>query len=412
MSIRDLAVGERPRLLYVATDSLTADVLMNGQLAWFDREGFDVAVAAAPGAGLDRVAARERVKVYPIPFQREISPLRDLFALRRLNACLREFRPHLVNAGTPKAGLLGMLSARHARVPSRIYLLRGLRLETARGLKRRILRAAERITARSATSIVSVSPSLRDAAIAEELASASKIHVLGCGSSNGIDCERFGPTPRLNAAATMLRAHWNVPSNARIIGFVGRLTRDKGVADLAEAFQSVMSDVANVYLVLIGREEAGDPVGAKTLKALREHPRVRFAGHLPDVAPCYRAIDVLAFPSYREGLPNVPLEAAASERPVVAYAATGTVDVVRSGATGELCALGDRQALAAGLRRYLQDDGLRTAHGAAARQFVQANFSRQEVWRRWRAHYERELRRIGGPIPVSEHETFGRGRAA
>jgi len=412
MTIRDLAVGERPRLLYVATDAVTADILLSGQLAWFDREGFDVAVAAAPGPSLDRVSSREGVRVFPIPFQREISPLRDLFALRRLNACLRSFRPHIVNAGTPKAGLLGLLSARWAGSPSRIYLLRGLRLQTTRGPKRLILRTAERLAARSATCIVSVSPSLRDAAVAEELASTSKIHVLGCGSSNGVDCDRFAPSPRLDAAAMMLRANWGIPAKARVIGFIGRLTRDKGIADLVEAFLAAAGELPDVYLVLIGREEAGDPVGVRTLKMLRNHPRVRFAGSMKDVAPCYRAIDVLAFPSYREGLPNVPLEAAASERPVVAYAATGTVDAVRHGATGFVCAIGDRQALADGLRQYLTDASLRAAHGAAGRQFVHANFSQQEVWRKWRTLYERELRRIGGPLPVSDEDIASRGRAA
>jgi hypothetical protein len=117
---------------------------MKGQLSWFAREGFDVAVASAPGEALERVAKREGVRVFPIPFVREIHPYRDLRAIAPLMECLRRFRPHIVNAGTPKAGLLGMTVARWMQVPSRIYLLRGLRLETTRGPKRWLLRTCER----------------------------------------------------------------------------------------------------------------------------------------------------------------------------------------------------------------------------------------------------------------------------
>jgi glycosyltransferase involved in cell wall biosynthesis len=368
---------------------MTARILMRGQLAHLAAAGFEVAVAAAPGPELDAVAASEGVTVFPLPFSRRISPLRDLAALARTVAVIRRFRPAVVNAGTPKAGVVGMLAARLCRVPVRIYTLRGLRLETARGVARRVFMTGERLTAGSAHRVVCVSESLRRRCLELGLAPEEKTTVLAGGSSNGVDLDRFRPAAPGEAAA--LRRELGIPEGAPVVGFVGRWTRDKGIADLAEAFAStLLPRHPDCRLLLLGDWEEGDPVPEEVRRPLLADTRVVRPGFVADPAPYYRVMDVLAFPSYREGMPNAPLEAAASGVPVVAYAATGTVDAVEPGVTGTLVPTGDRGALAEALAAALEDPGL-SGRGDAGRRFVARRFDHRAVCRAWVELYRREL---------------------
>lgn len=372
----------RPRLLVVVTHPMTANILMRGQLSHLVAEGFEVAVAAAPGPDLDAVAEREGVAVFPVPFTRQISPLRDLYALAQMVAVIRRYRPTIVNAGTPKAGLLGMLAARFCRVPVRIYTARGLRLGTTAGAARHLLTFLERQATAASHRIVCVSHSLRRRYIELGLAPVEKVVVLGAGSSNGVDLERFRPA--LPGEAAALRQQLGIAEHALVVGFVGRWTRDKGIEHLAEVFCSdLVERYPHARLLLVGDWEEGDPISAAVRRSILDDPRIIRPGFVADPAPYYRAMNVLAFPSYREGFPNVPLEAAASGVPVVGYAVTGTVDAVDSPITGTLVPSGDRRGLSRALTESLDDDALRRRQGTDGRRRVEDRFDRVAVWRAW-----------------------------
>ncbi len=380
------------RLLFATTHPVTIDRLLRGQLGFLRRSGFDVHVVSAPGDRLARVAEREGVTVHTVPMTRAITPVRDLLSLARLLFLLRRLRPDVVNASTPKAGLLAMIAARAVGVPHRIYLVRGLRLETLDGWRRAVSRMSERVAAAAASRVVCVSGSLRDRFVGERLAPGSKVQVLGAGSSNGIPVPATGD----GREAAGLRARLGLTHGATI-GYFGRLTRDKGVADLVAAFvDRIAPRRPDARLVVIGDEEPGDPLPATARSLLDGHAAITRVSWVDDPHTLYPAIDVLAFPSYREGMPNVPLEAAAHGVPTVGYRATGLVDAVVDGETGTLVAIGDRDALGRALLRYLDDDALRVAHGEAAARRVRREFDPEAVWGAWRDLYRRAEPSVAG----------------
>lgn len=373
--------AKRPTLLYCVTVPLSAWTLLRGQLAHFREQGYEVHLACAPGPALSDVARREGVTVHEVVMDREAtSLLRDLRSLAAMIALMRQIRPDVVNAGTPKAGLIGMLAAWIVGVRARVYVLRGLRLETATGRTRRMLTFTEKLACRCAHRVVCVSDSLRERAVQTGLVSETKAIVVGSGSSNGVELERFRPDPALLREAATARERLGLDEDARTVGFIGRLTRDKGIVELIEAFERLYAEDSSRRLLLVGDTEHGDPLPAHTHEVLDRHPGVVRAGFVAETAPYYQLMAVLCLPSYREGFPNAPLEAAAGGRPTVTTDATGARDSVADGTTGYVVPLGDVEALTAALGRLLSDPATCGDMGAQAQIRAAEEFSPDRVW--------------------------------
>lgn len=392
----------RRGLVYVFAHAMSADRLLRGQLAYMRERGFDVSVIASPDPRMAMVAEREGVRVIELPMERAISPLADLATLRRLVRTLRELRPEIVNAGTTKAGLLGMLAAKIAGVPVRVYVLRGLRLETQRGARRALLTGTERIATACSNWVVCNSESLRGRFVGMGIGRAEETSILGNGSSNGVLAESFIATPARRELAEAERRRFGIPDGAPVVGLVGRLAGDKGVDALLPVLRVASRARPDLHLLLVGDFDEADLPPAELVDALRAHPRVSITGYVDDPAPYYLLMDVLVFPSLREGFPNVPLEAACAEVPVAGYRATGTVDAVLDGETGTLVELGDTDALGEAIGAYLTDGATRVAHGRAARERAERDFSPQRVWDDLADLYERLLERHGTDVASSE----------
>ncbi|GEJ56256.1 glycosyltransferase family 4 protein [Anaeromyxobacter diazotrophicus] len=389
-----LTVIARPlRLLHVTTvpESL---LFLTGQPGYLRGRGFEVAAVSSPGPALERFERAEGVVVHRVPMARAITPGRDLVALVRLVLLMRRLRPDLVDAHTPKGGLLGMLAAWLAGVPVRVYHVHGLRFLTATGLARRLLRTTERLAAALATRVLCVSRSVAELAVAEGVAPPEKVSVLLGGSINGIDAAgRFrAPSPEQAAAA---RAALGLPERARVLGFVGRLVREKGVVELWRAWTVLREELPDLRLVLVGPLEPQDPIPSEVVASLAGDPRVLLAGQDWDTPRYFRAMDVLALPSYREGFPVVPLEAAAMGLPVVSTRVPGCVDAVVDGVTGTLVPARDAAALTGALRAYLADPALRRRHGEAARARVLRDFAQERLWSALHDAYVEQVARAG-----------------
>jgi lipopolysaccharide/colanic/teichoic acid biosynthesis glycosyltransferase/glycosyltransferase involved in cell wall biosynthesis len=372
--------------MYVATTSLTVR-LVRGQLGYLQEAGFEVILVSSAGEEL-RKAEQEGVRTVAVEMAREISPLRDLVSLWRLMRVMRRLRPTLTNVGTPKAGLLGGLAAWLCGVPCRYYMLRGLRCETATGVKRKVLMAAEAVACRCAHRVICVSESLRQKAIELGLVEARRAVVLG-GGCNGVDTERFAPTEEALRRAKQIREKLKIPVIAPVVGFVGRLTKDKGINELVETYCELRKEMAELRLLLVGEMEEGDPLTERTRWLLENEPGIVRTGFVDDPTDYYHVLDVFAFPTYREGFPNVVLEANAAGKPVAAARATGVVDAVVDGVTGLLVPVGDAAALAGALKKVIEDREMAAALGSAGRERVVREFRRERVWEALEEEYRK-----------------------
>lgn len=374
--------SEQPLIVVGITHSQTCLVL-RGRLRALREAGFRVALLCSPGDLLERTAAEEGVDAIPLPMRRSFSPLFDLVSLARICVTLFRLKPAITEFSTPKAGLLGSIAALLCGVPRRVYLVRGLRLETASGWRRAILAASERVSATCSHLVLCNSRSLRQQVTSLRLAPAEKVRVLGDGSSNGVDVERFAP------GSSSLRAACAIPADAPVIGFAGRLTRDKGIPELLQAFEQILRQVPRARLLLVGWFDESDDALDPDLRAhIAAHPRIVHTGFVADTAPWYRAMDVMVLPTWREGFPNAVLEAAASGVPVVTTQATGARDSVLPEVTGLVVPPGDASALSNAVLTLLADPGRRRRMGWTARQWVSESFPQERVQARAVALYQ------------------------
>jgi glycosyltransferase involved in cell wall biosynthesis len=384
--------------VHITTVPITLQFL-RGQSQFMRRFGISTEAITSSGEGVAEFARSESVTVHQVEMTRRVSPIRDLAAIARLVALLRKISPHVVHAHTPKAGLLGTIASRLAGVPVTIYHLHGLPLVTATGLKHRLLQWSDQLACGLSDSVLCVGPSVRKLALANRLCRPDKAKVLLAGSINGVDATgRFDPAGLVPGTREATRAEFGIPADALVVGYLGRLVADKGICELIEAW-SLVSGNPRLHLLLVGPFEPQDPLSPDTEQVLRSDSRIHLAGLRWDPPRCLAAMDVVVLPTYREGLPVVPLEAGAMGLPVVATNIPGCLDAIEDGVTGMLVPPRDAAALARAIGRYLDDTALRVTHGAAGRARVLLRFRPEAMWEALLAEYRSLLGASGVRLP-------------
>ncbi|QDV29512.1 N,N'-diacetylbacillosaminyl-diphospho-undecaprenol alpha-1,3-N-acetylgalactosaminyltransferase [Planctopirus ephydatiae] len=362
----------------IVTTPQSVKTCFRGCIRSFANRGWSVSVVAPEDEAARELVEHEGGSFHALDFDREISPWRDLISLFKLRSVLRELAPEMVLCATPKAGFLGSVAAFMCRVPARVYAQFGLRMETCRGPKRWLTWACERLAISASTVCWCVGESLKNAVIRYGLATANQLVVLGDGTSSGVEFERFAfpDTEKVKQVTPEPQSERSLPW----IGFVGRLTKDKGVEDLYAAFCRINEREQKCRLLLVGGFEDGDPVSPFVRQAIENDSRVVVTDFVTDTSLYYPHFQILVLPSFREGFPNVPLEAACAGIPTVGYAATGTVDAILDGETGTVVPLGNVPALAQAIGAYIDDPFLREKHGQAARARAKRDYDPERIW--------------------------------
>lgn len=362
------------KLVVGVTVGVSALTLLRGQLEWFSSNGWQVTLVSSPDLQSMEAAKREGVQFIGLPMQREISLLKDLQSLWKWILLLRSVKPHAINVGTPKAALIGSLAGFIMRVPRRLYVVRGLRLEGTTGLLSLILWLMEWITMSLATDVFFVSASLAEEAKSRKLLRESKSWLIGSGSSNGVDAPAI--SDRVSTCnALSLKTELGFVNREFVVGFIGRISRDKGIQTIVDALSDPLLD-KNVKALFIGQVEDSDI--ENQIDALGD--RIVVIPWTDDVWGYLPALSVLCLPTRREGFPNVVLECAAASIPTITSRATGAVDSVIDGETGLLIEIDDSAALVKYLNKLNRDPEFTQKLGRAARKRVVTEFSPKRIW--------------------------------
>lgn len=372
----------KKKVLRIATVPISLNLLLQGQLRMLN-EDYEMVAVSSPGKDLEEVGAREGVRTVGIRMERRISPIQDLKSLFALIKLIRKEKPWMVHTMTPKAGLLGMLAARICGVPVRLHLFTGLVFPTSTGLKRRLLMATDKLTCACATFInpegEGVKRDLECFGITHK-----ELHIVGNGNINGIDMTYFDRTEEVMKKAESIRE-----KDCITFCFVGRIVGDKGMNELAEAFARLEKEFPSCRLLLVGDfEEKLDPVSPETKRMFLENSRVTFAGWQDDIRPYLAASDIFVFPSYREGFPNVVLQAGAMDLPSIVTDINGSSEIIRDGMNGVIIPPRDTEALWKAMRNMLTDEAARRKMAANARNLIGSRYDRTFLWQELKKTYK------------------------
>lgn len=377
--IKSANKNKKPRVTLVTTVSDTMAIILGGQPRYL-AEKFDLSLITSPGKLLSRVEAQEGLPVTPVSMERGIHPLKDLASIWRMIRTLRRHRPDLVHSYTPKAGLVTMLSAWLCRIPVRVHTFTGLIFPTSRGFKQHVLIWIDRLICACATHVVPEGEGVKQD-LQHYRITRKPLHVIGHGNIAGVDTEHFNPDGmEVRTAAKVLQNQLDLKPDSVLFCFVGRLNLDKGISELFKAFSELPTQA---HLLLVGGLDITAPISKNLQTAMQNHPRLHILGFMEDIRPALRLADILVLPSYREGFPNVVLQAGAMKLPVIATDINGCNEVVEKDFNGWLVPARDAKALKKTMLLAMQtSESERIRMGEQARERIKKRFERIEHWKR------------------------------
>lgn len=381
----------RKKIIRITTVPKTLYNFCRGQIGILSKE-YDIIAISSPEEHLNKLGEEKNIRTIGIPMMRRIAPFKDLNSLFQLIKAFLKEKPDMVHSMTPKAGLLSMMAAWITRVPIRIHTFTGLVFPTSTGLKRKILIATDWITCACATHIIpegeGVKRDLQQHGITQK-----ELKVLGYGNIRGIDLKHYTHTAEIILQAKNIRKDLGIEENDFVFIFIGRLVGDKGINELVGSFEKLNINYPNIHLILVGQEEPQlDPLNEVTKEKIHRMLTIHAVGTQNDVRPWYAAADALVFPSYREGFPNVVIEAGAMNLPSIVTDINGSREIITEGVNGVIIPSKDKEALELAMKRFIQNPHYVKEMGGKARPIIADRYEQTFVWKCLQNFYKEILK--------------------
>lgn len=350
---------------------------------------YEIIGVSCDGEALADVKADEGIETRVVEMTRKITPFQDLKATYQLYKLFKKEQPYIVHTHTPKAGTCGMLAAKLAGVPHRLHTVAGLPLLEAVGAKRKLLNVVEKLTYANATQVLPNSLELEKIILNEKFATKKKLKVIGKGSSNGIDTSHFDVNLIPDAQRRTLKKELKIQDHEIVFLFIGRLVKDKGVNELLRAFDNLYKTHSNCKLLLLGqREDNLDPLLPETENLIKSHPAVIAVGQQKDIRPFVAISDIFVFPSYREGFPNVLLQAGSMGLPSIVSDINGCNEIIANNVNGIIIPTKDFNAIEIAMKRLIENPEERMSLAKNARPRIIERFQREYVWNELLKNYK------------------------
>ena len=367
------------KLVRITTVPVSLVVLLRGQLQ-FMSQFYEVLAVSSKGAELDLLESQSGLRISEVNMTRKITPFKDLAALWNLYRLLKREKPEMVHTHTPKAGLLGMLAAQLAGGPVRLHTVAGMPLLERQGLIRKVLVVAEKLTYMCATRVYPNSQAMMQLIESHRYCSPKKLKVIGNGSSNGIDTSIFDPQLFTSQVKHDTRASLGIFADDIVYCFIGRMVADKGVKELVEAFVKINHHNRSTKLLLIGPFENDlDPLDQSTVDKILNHPSIIWKDFQADVRPFLSISDIFVFPSYREGFPNVVMQAGAMNLPCIVTNINGSNEIIHQEENGIIVPVKNSKALQDAMEQLTHNPALRKTLSMNARQMIVSRYDQHYV---------------------------------
>lgn len=374
-------MSQKPKLIRITTVPISLDKLIEGQLRYMSSY-YDVTAISSEKEYLEKIGVKEGVSTYHVEMTRKITPIKDSIAVVKLYFYFKKNKPQIVHTHTPKAGLVGMLAAKLAGVPVRLHTVAGLPLLEATGFKRKILNFVEKFTYDCATKAYPNSFELQKILITNKLAKSNKLHVIANGSSNGINIDYFNTTQFSQNQLDKLKTELNIIATDFVFIFVGRLVADKGINELVKAFIKISETNKNSKLLLVGPfEDDLDPLEKSALEAIKSNSSIISVGYQNDVRPYFAISNALVFPSYREGFPNVVMQAGAMNLPSIVSNINGCNEIIIPNENGIIIPVKNQEKLYDAMLEMISNEKAYLVMKNNARKLIESRYSQEVVWK-------------------------------
>lgn len=367
------------KIVRTSTIPMSLSILLKGQLKFLSNY-FQIIGVSSPGHDLEEVSLRESILVREVAMERGISPLKDLVSLIRMVKVLKEEKPMVIHSITPKAGLISMIAGWVVGVPIRMHTFTGLIFPSKKGFLKHILILMDKVLCLAATNVYPEGNGVKSDLLKYNITS-KRLKVLGNGNINGVDLSHFDSTLISSDEKNSLKAKYDISIDDFVYVFVGRLVGDKGVNELVSAFDNLVTNNRRLKLILIGEHESKlDPLSKKSYNTIVENDNIIEVGFQKDIRPFLSISDCLVFPSYREGFPNVVLQAGAMELPCIVSDINGSNEIIVDGVNGLIIPVKNESALEKTMKTVYESPELIKKLSSNARKIIVDKFDQNYVW--------------------------------